>query len=182
MSDHPRLVFSEPRAFMGSTPSLGERVFVAPGVQLLGDVTLGDEVSLWYNAVLRGDVMPIRIGARTNIQDLAMLHATTGVSPTIVGEDVTVGHHAILHGCTIGDGCLIGMGAVVLDGAHVPDGCLVGAGALVTPGSTFPEHSMILGSPARVKRALSAEEVANLRLGAAHYVENALRHAESLGS
>ena len=172
--------FSPLIAFGGVAPTLAEGAFVASGAHVIGDVVLSEDASVWYGAVLRGDVMPIRVGARTNIQDQALLHATTGLSPTLVGEDVTVGHRAILHGCTVGDGCLIGMGAILLDEVVVGDGSLVGAGALLTPRSVFPPNSLIVGSPARVKRELTPDEVAQLRLGAAHYVENALLHAEAL--
>ncbi len=175
-------VFSPLVAFGGDAPELADDVFVATGVHVIGDVSIAQGASVWYGAVLRGDVMPIRIGARTNIQDQALLHATTGVAPTIVGADVTVGHRAILHGCTVEDGCLIGMGAILLDEVVVGEGSLVGAGALLTPRSVFPPGSLIMGSPARVKRELTPEEVTRLRAGAHHYVENAILHAEALNA
>ena len=167
------------RPFQGMAPKLGQRIFIAESALVLGDVELGDDSSVWFNCVVRGDVNYVRIGARTNIQDMSVLHADSGV-PLTLGEDVTVGHKAMLHGCTIGDGCLIGIGAVVLNGARIGKGCLVGAGSLVTEGKEFPAGSMILGSPARVVRQLSTEQLEGLRLMAEHYVSNASRFRTGL--
>lgn len=161
------------------TPTLANTTWVAPSADVIGRVTLGEDVNVWYQAVLRGDVMPIVIGARTNIQDLAMVHATTDVSETIIGEDVTVGHHAILHGCTVGDGSLIGMGAVLLDNVEIGARCLVGAGSLVTPGKKFPDGVVLMGSPARIVRETTDEEHAAFLESARHYVALARQHAES---
>lgn len=152
------------------------RVWVARGAQVIGDVVLGDEVSVWMNAVIRGDEHPITIGPRTNIQDLVMCHQSAPF-PLVIGADVTVGHGAILHGCTVGDGTVIGMGAIVLDGAVIGSEVMVGAGALVTSGTHIPDGTLVLGSPAQVRRTLTDEERRGLRTTAAHYVAQATRHA-----
>lgn len=144
--------------FRGVLPQLGERVFLAPGAELSGDIVLGDDVSFWFHTAARGDVNSIRIGARTNIQDGAILHVTHERFPLHIGSDVVVGHGAILHGCTVGDGALIGIGARVLDGAVVESGAQVGAGALVAPGKTVPTGQLVMGTPARVVRPLSEAE------------------------
>lgn len=155
------------------------RNYIAPGAQVMGKVRLAEDVSVWFNAVLRGDNDWITIGARTNIQDGCILHADPGF-PLTVGEDVTVGHNVILHGCFVGDGALIGMGATVLNGARIGRGCLVGANALVTEGKEFPENSLIVGSPARAVRTLDEAQAAmGMRL-AGHYVERAKRFAVDL--
>jgi carbonic anhydrase/acetyltransferase-like protein (isoleucine patch superfamily) len=159
--------------FGGKTPKLGRDVFVASGAQLIGDLEIGDEASVWFNVVIRGDVHFIRIGARTNVQDNSTVHVTEGQSPCIIGADVTIGHNAIVHACTVEDRCLIGMGAVVLDKAVIGAESLVGAGALVTQGKVFPPRSLILGSPAKAERTLTAEELVGLRESAAHYVATA---------
>ncbi|CAH2600739.1 Gamma carbonic anhydrase family protein [Rhodovastum atsumiense] len=161
-----------------SLPGPG-RFWIAPDAQVIGRVRLGEDVSIWFAAVLRGDNDPIDIGARSNIQDGAMLHTDQGF-PLTIGADVTVGHHAILHGCSIGDGALIGMGATILNGARIGAGCLVGANALVTEGKEFPDNSLIVGAPAKVVRTLDAATVALLRGSAQHYVANAHRFAAGL--
>ncbi|HLT31807.1 MAG TPA: gamma carbonic anhydrase family protein [Myxococcaceae bacterium] len=166
-------------SFKGIRPTLGPGAWVAGSAEVIGDVVLGEGASVWYQSVLRGDVQPIRIGARTNIQDLSVVHVTSFTHPTTVGEDVTVGHRAILHGCTLGDRVLVGMGAIVMDGVVVGDDCIIGAGALLTPGTQVPPGSMVLGSPGRVKRPLTDEERQFLGLSAAHYVELARKHAAS---
>lgn len=158
-----------------AVPRLGRDVFVAPSATLIGDVVLGDEASVWFGAVLRGDVGAIRIGARTNIQDLACVHVTDGLSWTMVGEDVTVGHGAILHGCTVGDGCLIGMGSILLDNAEIGAGSVIAAGAVVPPRMVIPPRSMVRGNPAKVLGEVKPEQAELGRIGAAHYVENARR-------
>lgn len=144
--------------------------FVAASAVVIGDVVIGVEASLWFHAVVRGDVGAIRIGARTNLQDHVTVHVVGGRFGTTVGADVTVGHGAILHGCTIGDRVLVGMGAIVLDGAVIEDDCLLGAGALVAPGTRVPSGRLVLGNPARVVRALSADERNGLLRSAAGYV------------
>lgn len=139
--------------YLGSAPAVGARVFVAPGAALVGDVTLGDDVSVWFGCVLRGDVNRIVVGARSNLQDGTVVHLGDR-DPTLIGVDVVVGHRAVLHGCTIGDSVLIGVQATVLDGAVVGAGSVVGAGALVTAGTIIPERSLVLGVPARVIRSV----------------------------
>lgn len=159
------------RTFAGKTPQLGLGVFVAENAAVIGDVIIGAESSIWYSTTVRGDVMPIRIGARTSIQDNAVVHVTSDFSGTEIGSDCTVGHSAIIHACTVEDFCLIGMGSILLDGVRIGTGSLVGAGALVTPGTIIPPGSLVLGSPAKVKRALDDKEREQIRYGAAHYVE-----------
>ncbi len=153
--------------------------WIAPDASVIGDVRLGREVGVWFGAVLRGDNEPIVVGARTNIQDLVTLHTDMG-SPLEIGEDCTVGHGAILHGCAIGDGSLVGIGAVVLNGARIGGGCLVGARALVTEGKTFPDRSLIVGSPAKAVRTLDVAVIDDLRRSAAQYVQNWRRFASGL--
>jgi carbonic anhydrase/acetyltransferase-like protein (isoleucine patch superfamily) len=164
------------RPFRNIYPSLGARVFVDPAAVVIGRVSLGDDVSVWPCAVIRGDVNDISIGARSNIQDGSVLHVTspypeqpTGI-PLVVGEDVTVGHGVILHACTIGNFCLIGMGATVLDGAVLGDYVFVGAGAVVTPGKKL-ERGLYIGSPARRVRDLTEREIEELHESSQHYVE-----------
>ena len=164
------------RGYDGKRPVLGRGVFIAETCAVIGDVVVGDESSIWYGVVVRGDVMPIRIGARTSIQDNSVVHVTAGFSGTTIGDDCTVGHNAIIHACTVEDLCLIGMGAILLDGAHVGRGSLVGAGALVTPGTDIPPGSLVIGAPAKVKRPLNENEREQIRHGAAHYVELTRRY------
>ena len=168
-------------AIDGQRPTLPAdgSAWIAPSADVIGDALLGENVSVWFGAVIRADNTPIVIGAGTNIQEGAMCHSDPG-SPLTVGERCTIGHHAILHGCTIGDEVLIGMGATILNGAVIGDGCLVGAGALVTEGKVFPPDSLIIGSPARVARTLAADARAGLRASAMHYVERARRYAQGL--
>jgi carbonic anhydrase/acetyltransferase-like protein (isoleucine patch superfamily) len=154
-------------------PTLGRDVFVADGARVIGDVVLGDEASIWFGAVVRGDYMPIRIGARTNIQDNAVVHITSGIAGAILGDDVTVGHGAIIHGCTIGSACLIGMGSIVLDGAVIGEESFVAAGSLVTPGTIISRRSFVVGRPAKVVRAAGDRDLAFVREAAARYVEYA---------
>ena len=163
----------------GIRPTVAESAWVADSAQVIGNVTLGEDVGIWFGVVARGDTAAIRIGARTNIQDLSVLHADVG-QPLTIGSGVTVGHKAMLHGCSVGDDSLIGIGAVVLNGAKIGKGCLVGAGALVTEGKEFPDGSMILGSPAKVVRSLTPDQLQALRLSADHYVANARRFRASL--
>jgi carbonic anhydrase/acetyltransferase-like protein (isoleucine patch superfamily) len=163
----------------GATPQISDSAWVAESAQVMGNVELADDASVWFGAVIRGDTETIRIGRRSNIQDMSVLHADVGM-PLTVGEDVTVGHKVMLHGCTIGDGSLIGIGAVVLNGARIGKGCLVGAGSLVTEGKEFPDGSMIMGSPAKVVRQLTPEQLEGLRLSAQHYVDNAMRFRAGL--
>ena len=163
--------------YLDLVPAVGAGVLVAPGAALVGDVRLADDVSIWWGAVLRGDLAPIRVGARTNIQDGTVMHVADG-TPCIVGEEVVVGHRAMLHACRIEDGCLIGMQATILDQAVIGHGSVVGAGALVTQRTVIPPRSLVLGAPAKVVRALTAEDEAFHRAVAAKYVrlkENYLR-------
>ena len=155
------------------------RYWVAPDAALIGRVRLEDEASVWFRAVLRGDNELVHVGARSNVQDGAMLHTDMGF-PLTIGADCTIGHHAILHGCTIGDGSLIGMGATLLNGVVIGRGCLVGANALITEGKTFPDFSLIVGAPARAVRALDPEAAARLAKSAAGYVANWKRYAAGL--
>jgi carbonic anhydrase/acetyltransferase-like protein (isoleucine patch superfamily) len=163
----------------GVAPRLAAGVWVADSAQVMGNVELGEDVSIWFGAVVRGDTEVIRIGRGSNIQDGSVLHADVG-QPLTIGENVTVGHQVMLHGCTVGDGALIGIGAVVLNGAKIGKGCIVGAGALVTEGKEFPDGSMVIGSPAKAVRQLTPEQQQGLRLSAAHYVENAARFRAGL--
>ncbi len=157
----------------GVAPTLGRDVYVAPNATVIGDVVIGDASSVWFGAVIRGDVFPIRIGARTNIQDNAVVHVTNGKAATNIGDDVTVGHLALLHGCTIGNRCLIGMGSIVLDGAVVEDECFIAAGALVTPGMRVTSRSVMFGRPARRMRELDDADLESIRLAGAQYVDYA---------
>jgi carbonic anhydrase/acetyltransferase-like protein (isoleucine patch superfamily) len=162
----------------GQAPRLHPSAFVAEGGVVIGDVEIGEGSSVWYGTIVRGDVNRVRIGARTNLQDGTVVHVTSGTHPTAIGDDVTVGHRAVLHGCTVNDRCLVGIGAIVLDGAVVGPDAMVGAGALVPPGMVVPPGKLVLGAPAKVKRDLTAEELAGLRPHAARYVEYAARHRE----
>lgn len=160
-------------------PQLGNDVWIAPNATVIGDVRLADNVSIWWNAVLRGDNDPISIGANTNIQDGSVLHTDEGV-PMSIGADVTVGHQVMLHGCTVGDGSLIGIGSIVLNRAVIGKESIVGANSLIPEGKVFPDRVLIVGSPGKVVRELTDEEVLKLRKSAAHYVSNAGRYRSSL--
>jgi carbonic anhydrase/acetyltransferase-like protein (isoleucine patch superfamily) len=158
----------------GIAPRLGANAWVADSAQVMGNVSLGADSSVWFGTVLRGDTESITIGRGSNIQDGSVMHADIGM-PIVLGENVTVGHKVMLHGCSIGDDTLIGIGAIVLNGARIGKNCLVGAGALVTEGKEFPDGSMIIGSPAKAVRPLTPEQIASVRQSARHYVENARR-------
>ena len=160
---------------------LGSGHFIAPSAAVIGDVTLHENSSVWFSCVLRGDAERIEVGAGSNIQDGSVLHADPGF-PMVVGANVTVGHNAMLHGCSIGDGSLIGIGAVVLNGAKVGRGCLVGANALVTEGMEIPDGSLVLGSPGKIRSELSAEQQLALAHNADHYVGNARRFVADLAA
>jgi carbonic anhydrase/acetyltransferase-like protein (isoleucine patch superfamily) len=170
------------KPYAGVAPSVHPTAFLAEGSVVIGDVVMGPESSLWYGCVLRGDVNAIRIGARTNVQDLTVVHVTGGTHPTVVGDEVTIGHRVVLHGCTVHDRCLIGIGSVVLDGAEIGPEAMVGAGALVPPGMKVPPRTLVLGTPAKVKRSLTEAEVAHLRASADHYVEYAARYRAEGGA
>lgn len=163
----------------GLTPQLGEGAWVADSAQVIGNVILGDGASVWFGAVLRGDNEPMHVGKGTNIQEGSVIHSDPGF-PVTLGENVTIGHQVMLHGCTVGDGTLIGIKAVVLNGAKIGRNCIVGAGALVTEGKEFPDGSMIFGAPAKVVRELSPEQQADLPRIAEHYVANAKRFMTGL--
>jgi carbonic anhydrase/acetyltransferase-like protein (isoleucine patch superfamily) len=154
----------------GVRPVLGREVFMADNASAIADVHLGDAASLWFGTVVRGDYSPIRIGARTNVQDNAVVHIASANGPTTIGDDVTIGHSAVIHACTIGHRCLIGMGAIVLDGAVIGDDSFVAAGALVTPRTIIPSGSFVLGSPAKVVRPMREAERATIARSAADYV------------
>jgi carbonic anhydrase/acetyltransferase-like protein (isoleucine patch superfamily) len=168
--------------FEGKSPQISENVFVAADAMVLGDVGVGSASSIWYGAVLRGDVHWIRVGQQTNIQDRCGVHVTTGVHPTEIGDRVTIGHGAVVHGCRVGDECLIGIGAILLDGVEVGEGSLVAAGSLLPPGRSYPSDSLIAGAPAEVKRPLKAGERDWIVRSAQHYVALAARHASLLAS
>lgn len=166
-------------SFEDKTPTIPENAYIAPGSTVIGDVRLGENVSLWFQSVLRADINYIEIGAQTNIQDACLLHVTQ-VHPLVVGARVTVGHGVILHGCNIGDDCLIAMGAIILDGAVVESGCLVGAGALVPPGMLVPQGSLVLGSPAKVVRPVRPEDKERIAKGWQNYIDYAERFRKGL--
>jgi len=162
-------------SYLGNKPKVGERVFIAPGSFVIGNVTIGANSSIFYNTVVRGDVDTITIGDGTNIQDNCTLHVNSGV-PLQIGSGVTVGHNAIVHGCTIGDNVLIGIGAIVLDRAVIEEDSIVAAGSLVAPGKTYPAGSMIMGSPARAVRVLTDQEKVDIRKAAEGYVRTKDTH------
>jgi gamma-carbonic anhydrase len=167
--------------FKDRTPKLGAGVFIAPGGHVIGDVELGDRCSVWFNAVIRGDVFYIRIGEGTNVQDNTVIHVTTDRNATIIGRNVTIGHSAILHGCNIHDGALIGMGAVVMDKVVVGAGALVAAGSLVSEGTEIPAGMLALGRPARVVRPLKEKEIEHVRWSSEHYAELAHEYVLKIG-
>jgi carbonic anhydrase/acetyltransferase-like protein (isoleucine patch superfamily) len=158
------------RAFRSVSPSIDPTAYVDISAQVIGDVHLGAESSVWMNVVIRGDVNHIRIGARTNIQDLTLVHVMRETNPTLIGDNVTIGHSAVVHGCTIEDRCLIGMGAILLNGCRIGTGSIVAAGALVPEGMAVPPGSMVMGMPGRVKRSLTSEEDASIKWYADNYV------------
>jgi carbonic anhydrase/acetyltransferase-like protein (isoleucine patch superfamily) len=167
--------------FRGVYPTIGERVFIADGAQIIGQVTIEDEANIWFNAVLRADIMPIKVGTRTNIQDNCTIHVDYS-HPAIIGDDVTIGHGVTVHGCTIENLVLVGMNAVLLTGCTIGYGSIVGANALVTENKIIPPRSLVLGSPGRVVRTVSDAELAELRESAKNYVEEAAFYIEGLAS
>jgi carbonic anhydrase/acetyltransferase-like protein (isoleucine patch superfamily) len=166
-------------AYGGRTPRIHAQAWIAPGAAVIGDVEIGAGSSVWFGAVVRGDVERIRIGARTNLQDHCVVHVTRGRFDAWLGDEVTVGHRATVHGCRVGDGALIGIGAVVLDGAQIGEEALVAAGALVTPGTVVPPRTLVMGTPARPRRELTREEVAAQREQARLYAREARLYAEA---
>jgi gamma-carbonic anhydrase len=169
------------RPFRGTRPRIHPTAFVEESAQVVGDVEIGAESSVWFNAVVRGDVFHIRIGDRTNVQDGTVIHVTNGTHATILEDEVTVGHNVTLHGCRVGRGCLVGMGSIVMDGVEVGERSLVAAGALVSPGTIIPPRSLVLGVPAKVKRELTGEEVAGLDVFWRNYVEYTRAYREEYG-
>jgi carbonic anhydrase/acetyltransferase-like protein (isoleucine patch superfamily) len=164
----------------GKWPEIDPSVFVAPSADIIGEVSIGAESSVWFQCVLRGDVETIKIGKRTNIQDLSMLHVDRRDCPLVIGDDVTVGHRVTLHGCTVGNRVLVGMGATVMNQAIIGDDSIVGAGALITEGKVFPPKSLIVGVPAKLVRELNAEEIAFLPKSANNYVGDSREYIASL--
>lgn len=158
------------RSFKGRTPAVADGSYVDESAQVIGDVEIGAESSVWMNVVIRGDVNRIRIGSRTNIQDLTMIHVMRDTHPTIIGNEVTVGHSAVVHGTTIEDRVLVGMAAVLLNGVHIESDCVIAAGTLLTEGTRIPARSLVMGRPGKVKRQLTDEEVAEIRWYADNYV------------
>ena len=165
------------RPYRNILPTVDPTAFVDASAQVIGDVHLGAESSVWMNVVIRGDVNVIRIGARTNVQDLTLVHVMRNTHPTLIGDDVTIGHSAVVHGCTIENRCLIGMGAILLNGCRIGTGSIVAAGALVPEGMVVPPGSMVMGMPAKVKRPLTAEEDHSIKWYADNYVRYRLDHA-----
>jgi carbonic anhydrase/acetyltransferase-like protein (isoleucine patch superfamily) len=156
--------------YLDKAPKISDTAKVLPSTTIVGDVEIGDQSSIWFGTVLRGDVNYIRIGNRTNIQDNTVVHVTSGGSPTIIGDDVTIGHSAVIHACTIEDRVLVGMGAIIMDDVVVEKDCLIGAGSLLPPGKVYPSGHLIKGSPAKAVRKLNPDEFAWLKKSASHYV------------
>jgi carbonic anhydrase/acetyltransferase-like protein (isoleucine patch superfamily) len=167
------------RKFKGVTPAIDPSAYVDESAQVIGDVTLGSESSVWMNVVIRGDVNAIRIGARSNIQDLTMVHVMRETHPTSIGDEVTVGHSAVIHGCTIEDRVLIGMAAVLLNGVKIGHDSIVAAGTLLTEGTEIPPRSLVMGRPGKVKRPLTDEEVAEIRWYADNYVSYRIEYMKN---
>jgi len=157
-------------------PQLGAFTWLAPDAWVIGDCIVGDNTSLLFGAVVRGDVMPVRIGSRCNIQDGVIIHSSTGLHPAVIEDGVTVGHRAIIHGCTVRENCIIGMAATILDGAQIGAGSIVGANALITKNTIIPERSLVLGSPAKVVRSITDAEFTEILISAQHYVEKGLEY------
>jgi len=168
--------------FQGMSPTLDPTAWVAPGARIIGDVTVGPGASIWYNVVVRGDVMPVAIGARANIQDGSIVHVTRKLAATTIGEDVLIGHMAIVHGCTLKPRAFVGLGAIVMDGCVIEPEGMLGAGALLPPGKTIGPRELWLGRPATYARMLTPEEIARNAAGAAGYVELARLHRQSLAN
>jgi len=166
------------RAFKNISPAVDGSAYVDQSAQVVGDVHIGAESSVWMNVVIRGDVNHIRIGKRTNIQDLTMIHVMRDTHPTIIGDEVTVGHSAVVHGTTIEDRVLVGMGAVLLNGVHIEHDCVIAAGTLITEGTRIPARSLVMGRPGKVKRTLTDEEVAEIRWYADNYVNYRLDYSK----
>lgn len=164
------------KTYRGIAPTIATGAFIEDTAVVIGDVAIGSESSVWFHAVIRGDVHSIRIGHRTNIQDLCLLHVTHDTHPLTLGDDITVGHHAVLHGCTIHDRVLIGMGAIIMDGVVIEEDCVIGAGALITERIHIPSKSLVMGSPAKVTRMLTDAEVQWVKESAANYIRYAQQY------
>lgn len=164
------------KTYRGIAPTIATGAFIEDTAVVIGDVAIGSESSVWFHAVIRGDVHSIRIGHRTNIQDLCLLHVTHDTHPLTLGDDITVGHHAVLHGCTIHDRVLIGMGAIIMDGVVIEEDCVIGAGALITERIHIPSKSLVMGSPAKVKRLLTDAELQWIKESAANYIRYAQQY------
>lgn len=162
--------------YKGVMPKIGGNVFIEESARVIGDVEIGRDSSIWFNAVVRGDVNYIRIGDRTNVQDNCTLHVTKDIFPLVIGNDITIGHNVILHGCTVKDRCLIGMGAIILDNAEIGEDCIIGAGALVKEGAKIPPGSLVVGLPAKVAREIRPEEKARILKSAQNYIEYAANY------
>src|SRR6187431_251728 len=168
------------RSFKGTSPTIEQSAYVDLSAQVIGDVHIGSESSIWMNVVIRGDVNHIRIGKRSNIQDLTMIHVMRETHPTIIGDEVTIGHSAIVHGTTIEDRVLVGMGALLLNGVHIEHDCVIAAGTLITEGTRIPARSLVMGRPGKVKRELTDEEVAEIRWYADNYVNYRLDYSTTV--
>jgi carbonic anhydrase/acetyltransferase-like protein (isoleucine patch superfamily) len=167
-------------SYKGIVPKLGSQVYIAAGVQMIGEVTIGDQASIWYNSVLRGDLAPVYIGQKSNIQDGCIGHVNTD-QPLWVDDEVSVGHGAIIHGCRIGKGALIGMGAIVLNGAEIGEYALIGAGSVVTENKKIPPYTLSLGSPAKVVRELTEQDLLRMKRTMESYVQKGLEYRRELG-
>jgi carbonic anhydrase/acetyltransferase-like protein (isoleucine patch superfamily) len=165
-------------AYKDHHPQIPKNSYIAPGAYVIGQVTIGEESGVWFNTVIRGDVNWIKIGARTNIQDLSVVHVDSGGWPTQIGDDVTVGHRVIIHGCTLADRVLVGMGAIIMNGATIGEDSVIGAGSLVTENTVIPPRTLALGSPCKVKRDLSEAEIQFIKLSALHYAERASEYLQ----
>lgn len=177
MSDAPTIL-----TFEGVTPTIDETAFIAPGARVIGHVTIGADSSLWYNVVVRGDGNTISIGARSNVQDGSVIHISTGTHATVIGDDVLIGHLAMVHGCTLHDRAFVGFGAVVMDGCVIESDAMLAAGAMLTPGKRIPSGQLWSGRPARYMRDLSPEEMAGNQKGVAAYVEEARKHKRAIAA
>ncbi|MDH5563150.1 MAG: gamma carbonic anhydrase family protein [Nitrospirota bacterium] len=166
------------KSYRGVEPIVAANAFIEDTAVIIGDVVIGSDSSVWFHAVVRGDVHFIRIGHRTNIQDLSLLHVSHDTYPLTLGDDITIGHHVVLHGCTIRDRVLVGMGSIIMDGAVIEEDCIIGAGSLVTERTQIPPKSLVIGSPARVKRMLTTDEIAWIRESASNYVRYAQHYLE----
>lgn len=164
----------------GKWPKISETAFIAPSADIIGDVEIGNDSSVWFQVVIRGDVNTIRVGNRTNVQDHTMLHVTRKVSPLKIGDDVTIGHRSVIHGCTVGNRILIGMGAILMDDCVIGDDCIIGAGALVTKGTQIPPKSLVVGSPGKVVRELTQEELDFLPKSAQNYITDSREYMSFL--